>query len=194
MKWSKTLAFAQPVRGVSLGSPVPAPDVTALLREREEQAYARGLMDGEQRLGAQLLQQRNELVELHSGVLNSLRQAASQVTLDAETALIEIAFTVAQKLVAEIPISHELVAANVRSALAQGEEATEFFIQLHPEDLELLQRNTSELLSPSPRQEKMHFLPTPEVARGGCLVRTQFGVIDARRETRLERVRQTLTP
>ena len=194
MKWSKTIPFSRPVREVSLGPTVPAADVAALLREREEQAYARGLVDGEQRLGAQLLQQRNELFELHNGVLQSLRQAVGQVTRDAENALIEIAFTAAQRIVAEVPINHELVEANVRAALAQGEEATEFFIHLHPDDLALLQRHTSELLSTAPRQEQMHFVPAPEIARGGCLVRTQFGVIDARRETRLDRVRQTLAP
>jgi flagellar assembly protein FliH len=194
MKWSKTILFSRPVRQVSLGPPAPTADAAALLQEREAQAHARGLVEGEQRLGAQLLQQRNELLELHTGVLNSLRQAVGQVTRDAENALIEIAFTVAQKLVAEVPIDHALVEANVRAALAQGEEATEFFIHLHPDDLALLQRHTSELLSPAPRQEQMHFLAAPEMARGGCLVRTQFGVIDARRETRLEHLRQTLAP
>ena len=194
MKWSKTIPFSQPMRAVSLGPPAPSADVAAMLKDREEKAYARGLVDGEQRLGAQLLQQRNELLELHTGVLNSLRQAAAQVTRDTENALIEIALTVAQKIVAEIPINQELVEANIRSAIAQAEEATEFFIHLHPDDLALLERHTSELLSTAPRQEKMHFLPSPEIASGGCLVRTQFGVIDARRETRLERVSQTLKP
>jgi flagellar assembly protein FliH len=194
MKWSKTIPFAQPVRAVSLAPPAGSADADAKLREREEQAYARGVVEGEQRLGEQLLQQRNELLQLHNGVLHSLRQAVGQVTRDAENALIEIAFTAAQRIVAEVPISHELVEANVRAALAQGEEATEFFIHLHPDDLALLQHHTSDLLSTAPRQERMHFLPAPEIARGGCLVRTQFGVIDARRETRLERVRQTLAP
>jgi flagellum-specific ATP synthase len=36
----------------------------------------------------------------------------------------------------------------------------------------------------------MHFIPSPEVSRGGCMVRTKFGLIDARRETRLERIRK----
>ena len=194
MKWSKTILFSRPVRGVSLGPLAPAADMEALLQEREAHAHARGVLDGEQRLGAQLLQQRNELIELHTGVLNALRQAVVQVTRDAEDALIEIAFTVAQKIVAETPISRELIEANIRAALAQGEAATEFFIHLHPEDLALLQRHTSDLLAPASRPEQMHFLPVPEIARGGCLVRTQFGVIDARRETRLEHVRQTLVP
>jgi len=194
MKWSKTISFTQLVQAVALATPAPSAAVAALLREREEQAYARGLVDGEHRLGEQLLQQRNELLELHNGVLHALRQAVAQVRRDAETSLIEIALMAAQKIVAEVPISRELVEANIRSALAQGEEATEFFIHLHPEDLALLQRHTSDLLSTSPRQAKMHFLAAPEIARGGCLVRTQFGIVDARRESRLERVQQALVP
>lgn len=194
MKWSKTIPFSQFVREVSLAPPALSADVATMLREREEQAYTRGLVDGEHRLGEQLLRQRGELLELHSGVLNSLREAAAQVTRDSENALIEIAFTVAQKIVAEVPISRELIETNIRSALAQGEEATEFFIHLHPDDLALLQRHTSELLSTTSGQNKMHFLAAPEVTRGGCLVRTQFGIVDARRETRLDRVRQTLSP
>lgn len=193
MKWSRTIQFSQPVRDVAISRPNQGPDLTTVLREREEKAYARGLVEGEQRLGAQLLQQRNELIQLHNGVLNSLEQAVSQAVRDAESGLIEIAFTVAQKIIAEIPINLEVVEANIRSAIAQAKEATEFFIHLHPEDLELLQRHTSELLASGGRQEKMHFLAASEVGRGGCLVRTKFGIIDARRETRLERVRETLT-
>lgn len=192
MKWSKTLRFSQPVRDLAIAPPPPAVDLQALVREHEEQAYARGVADGEQRLGAQLLQQRNELHELHQGALQALRDAVSQVTRDAENTLVDFAFEVAQKIVAEIPINRDLIEANIRSALAQGEEATEFFIHLHPDDLALLERHTSDLLAGSPSNRKMHFIPAPEVGRGGCLVRTKFGIIDARRETRLARLQESL--
>jgi flagellar biosynthesis/type III secretory pathway protein FliH len=38
----------------------------------------------------------------------------------------------------------------------------------------------------------VRFQPSPEVTPGGCLVQTRFGVIDARRETKLELIRQSL--
>jgi len=192
MKWSKTLPPARPLRGVAIAPPPVPVDVTALAREHEEQGYARGLIDGEQRLGAQLLQQRSELRDLQNGVLASLRQAVTQVTRDAENAVLEVAFEVARKIVAEVPIDRNLVETNVRGALAGVEDATEFFIQLHPDDLALLQQHTSDLLESDPNGRQMHFLPSPDVARGGCLVRTKFGIIDARRETRLTRMRETL--
>jgi len=33
-----------------------------------------------------------------------------------------------------------------------------------------------------------------EVSRGGCLIQTRFGLVDARRETKLEQLQQTLLP
>lgn len=192
MKWSKTFCPGGPVRGVTVAPSVPPPDPSVVIREREKVAYAKGLADGEQRLGEQLIRQRNELQELHRGVLASLRDAVSKVCREAEDTLIEFAFEVAQKVVAGIPIDRGVVEASIRSALAEAEEATEFFIHLHPEDLKLLQQHASESLAEAARSRPMHFLPDPEVSRGGCLVRTKFGIIDARRETRLARVREAL--
>ena len=39
---------------------------------------------------------------------------------------------------------------------------------------------------------KMRFTASREVSRGGCIVQTRFGIIDARRETKLARVAEYL--
>ncbi len=194
MQWPEPIRFHRPVRSVSLGRDTPVPDLVLATRESEEAAYQRGLADGERRLGEQLVQQRTELQQLHTGVLQALREAASGVIHDTESTVLELAFEVAQKVIAETPISRELIEANIRAALAEAEEATEFYIHLHPEDLALLARHTSEMLAEVPRPKPMHFIADPDIGRGGCLVRTQFGIVDARRETRLARLRQTLVP
>lgn len=42
------------------------------------------------------------------------------------------------------------------------------------------------------RSVPLRFAGSSEVTRGGCLVQTRFGVIDARRETKVEQIRQAL--
>ena len=59
---------------VRLLTQAPAQDWTAHLREREEAAYENGRQEGERALSEQLLQQRNEIVQLQNGVMNSLQQ------------------------------------------------------------------------------------------------------------------------
>jgi flagellar biosynthesis/type III secretory pathway protein FliH len=63
---------------------------------------------------------------------------------------------------------------------------------LHPADFALLQECSSPVLVAEPGNSKMRCRADPEVSRGGCLVQTRFGIIDACRETKLELIRQSL--
>ena len=48
------------------------------------------------------------------------------------------------------------------------------------------------LLHPPDPNEHIHLHPAPEVSRGGCLVRTRFGIIDAQRETKVELIKKVM--
>jgi flagellar assembly protein FliH len=193
MKWSDSIALDQPLRDVRLLTKAPAQDWEAHLREREEAAYENGRRDGERALSEQLLKQRNETVELQSGVLNSLQQALPQLIQENELALISLALESAQKIVAGLPVDAQMVEAVVREALQQVEDTAEVTIQLHPDDLALMKDNNSPLLNGLPETGPLRFISSPEITRGGCLVQTRFGLIDARRETKLEQLRKALT-
>jgi flagellar assembly protein FliH len=195
MKWCRTITPGQPLRNARMIWPADAE--TGLTQSagdpsREQAAFERGLTEGEKRLGEQLLRQRTELLELQNGVLASLRGALPQVIRQSESAVIQLALEVARKLVGDLPISAEMVEAAVRSALAQVEERTEFHVSLHAEDLALLQKCNSPVRLPGPGNEAMRFRASSEVTRGGCLVQTRFGVVDARRETKLALIQQSL--
>lgn len=191
----KSIRFCEPLRSITLSRrPVAfSPEDVEAARRREEQAYERGLIDGERRLGEQLLQQRTELQHLHAGVLASLGNAVSRVVRDTETSLIDLAFEIASKLVDDLPIKRELIEKSFQTALAKVSEATQISIHLNPEDLELLQKNTAEAPPPEPTGSRsIRFVADAEVGRGGSVVRTEFGVIDARRETRKKRVKKAV--
>jgi flagellar assembly protein FliH len=193
MKWLDSIVFRRPLRDVRLLAQAPAQDWQEHIRDREQSAYERGRCDGEQALSAQLLQQRNEMVELQNGVVASLRQSVPQVIQETENALINLALESAQKIIAGLPVSSEMVEAVVRETVRQVEDAAEITIQLHPEDLALLRKHNSPLLNGLPETGPLRFTHSAEVTRGGCMVQTRFGLIDARRETKLEQLRQTLT-
>jgi flagellar assembly protein FliH len=189
-----TIALPELLRDVVLAPPRPpaAELQERTLREREQAAYERGRREAEQALQAELLRQRDEFSRLQSGVLDALRQAVPQVVRDSEQALAALCLEVAQKLVADFPLSAELVTAAVQEALAQVGEASEHQVYLHPEDLELLQQANSPLLAPASGGRRIQFHAAPEVTRGGCLVKTRFGVVDGRRETKLELMQKAL--
>ena len=129
---------------------------------------------------------------MQTGILESLRQTLPQLVRECEATLVNLAFEAAQKLVAGLPISTELIEATVREALARAQETSDLTILLHASDLELLQRVNSPVLLEEVGGERLHFRPSVDVSRGGCLVQTRFGMIDARRETKLELLKKSM--
>jgi flagellar assembly protein FliH len=192
MKWSKSIPFSQPPRDIRLLTEAPKQDWEEIVRQREHAAYERGRRDGESGLGAQLIQQRAEMAELQQGILSSLRRAVPQVLQESETALLALTLEAVKKVVADIPITPELVESVVRDALQHTKDTAEIVIQLHPEDLALLRKQDETLLASSPEGAPLKFVASGDVTRGGCVLQTRFGIVDARREVKLEQIAQTL--
>jgi flagellar assembly protein FliH len=115
-----------------------------------------------------------------------------QVVQEGETALINLALETAKKMIAGLPVNAEMVEAVVREALQQVEDTAEIIIQLHPDDLALLRQHNAPVLAGLPETGPLRFTGSPEVTRGGCIVQTRFGLVDARRETKIKQLRQTL--
>lgn len=194
MKWSDTILLPRPLRDVRLLTKAPAQDWNDFIKEREQAAYERGRREGEHALSEQLIRQRNEAVELQRGVLDALGRVVPQVVAETETALMNLALEAAQKLVAGLPVTMEMVEAVVRETVHQVEGSAEITIQLHSDDLALLRLHNSSVLNGLPESGPLRFVASAEVTRGGCLVQTRFGVIDARRETKMEQLRHALNP
>ena len=192
MTWSQTIALSHPLREVRRLTGAPPQDWEELLRQREQAACALGRREGERALSEQLVQQRAEMAEAQRGILDSLRRAVSRVVQETEGALISLALEAAKKVVAGLPISPEMIDAVVREALRRVEDTAEITIQLHPDDLALLRKYESSLLNGAPETGPLRFVSSQELTRGGCIVQTRFGQIDATRETKLEQLEQAL--
>jgi flagellar assembly protein FliH len=192
MKWADTILFEQPLRDVCLLVGSPVQDWQQFIREREQAAFENGRRAGESALNEQLLQQRNETVALQRGILDSLQTALPKVAHEAESALIDLALAAAKKIVADMPVDVAMVETTVREALRQAEDTAEIVIQLHPDDLALLRQHQAEILNGLPESGPLRFTNSSEISRGGCIIQTRFGLIDARRETKIEQLRQSL--
>ncbi len=192
---SETIKLSAPLRDVRLAGPAPVSGpVDPKLQDQWQASYDLGRIEGEKALSEQLFKQRADLHELMQGLINSLRQAVPQVVRDTENMVVSLALEVAQKLVGDLPISVPMVEAAVRDALLQVEGTEQLTVRLHPADLELLQNAGSPVLVTSETSSDCRFLGSPEVTRGGCLVQTRFGIVDARRETKFDLLKRNLTP
>jgi len=189
--WSEQIALPARLRDVIVRHDSGGAEQEST-RAAWQAGFEAGRLEGEKALSQQLLQQRADVNEIVQGTLKSLRQAVPQVIKDSENMLVSLALEVAQKLVADMPVSVPMIESIVRDALAQVEGTAQFTIRLHPTDLELLQKADSALLASADGGSEFRFLGSPEVARGGCLVQTRFGTVDARRETKFDLIKRSL--
>lgn len=192
MKSYKAITLTVPLRDVCLVSASSRVENEERQHEAVKTAYERGRREAEKALSEQLLQQRGEMLELQQGVLTSLRNVLPQLIQESEKALIELALEVAQKIVSGISITPELVESTVRDAVSQIEHNTEIQVQLNPDDLALLRKHNSPIFDGVPGAEALRFSSSPEISRGGCILHTRFGLLDARRETKIEQLRKSL--
>ena len=171
-----------------------------LLHDREKQGYERGRQEALSEYEAQIQALKAELEQKNSNELpEMLDKIESQVSgelnqrLDSlEGELVEFATEAAIRLVNGLPISTKIVEAAIQDALGHCENDTEVAVHLNPEDLKLLKETGSDLLSDSPHQRRVRYIKDVEVSRGGCLVETNCGLIDGRRETRERLLREAI--
>jgi flagellar assembly protein FliH len=85
-----------------------------------------------------------------------------------------------------------MIEAAIRDALQSLEQTGRVRVLLHHEDLALLESVNSPLRVQEIGGERIRFEASPEVGRGGCLIHTDFGAVDARREVKFELLRQAI--
>ncbi len=187
-------AAAAPVRVV------PSVDEETV-RAREQAAYERGARESEERFARQVEQLKAEwetqqkaevrtvLGAMQRGVQTQINEALKLL----ERELTGLAMDASVKLVSGLPISVEMVEACIREIIGMVEQGSDLTIVLHPADLVLLEQHNSAFLDQDGGAPVIRFRPDQKMSRGGCLVETKFGELDARRETKAAMLKRAVT-
>ncbi len=160
--------------------------------ELESKAYNDGFLQGKKD-GEELGKRQFEAM---SNRLRSLIEALSQQgdTLFAkyETQIVRLALEIAKKVVQrELETSPEIVVDVVRRAAKEISEATSIKIMLNPKDLDIVKEyvlNDIELTG----GHQIEFTAHSDLKRGGCIIETEFGLVDASLEGRWKAIEEAI--
>ena len=188
--WPDSIAFSQQLRGATVSACWTA-EMELRVQERERMANERGRAEAQKLFSEQLVQQRGDLLALQSGILKALKDSIPGVVRDCENHLATLSLEVARKIVDGLPVSAEMVEAAISSAMRQVEESAHYSIFVNPDDLKLLQETTSQILGGNDSRQ-IKVTASKEVSRGGCIVETPFGRVDARRETKFDLLKNAI--
>ncbi|MBI5834025.1 MAG: hypothetical protein HZB16_17160 [Armatimonadetes bacterium] len=106
-----------------------------------------------------------------------------------EEAILDIAFEVAEKVLGtEVQARPELVVESVRQALVRMSD-NDLTIRVHPDDMPIVQEAMWELRNERNTGDMLSFQQDARVDRGGCIVESENGSVDARLSTKLDLAR-----
>jgi flagellar assembly protein FliH len=110
-----------------------------------------------------------------------------------ETAAVKLSAAIAGKILRhELSRQPQLALPIIREALQLAAGQPHVRLHLHPQDLEQLHECGTQAADRLSAVGEAILVPDENIARGGCLIETRHGIIDARLETQLERIASEL--
>jgi flagellar assembly protein FliH len=183
---------ARPVRSQPAPSPAappepvqPTPDQQAHLAALERDAFTKGYAQGE-RAGLEAGGKRAEaMLRRLAETLEELSGLRDNMVRQTERELVQLAIAIARRVLhREVSVDSELTAALAHIALERLGGPTPATVRLHPDDYAYVTSGQATPLS----GRQVEILPDPGVARGGCLVESEFGFINASVDAQLDEI------
>jgi flagellar assembly protein FliH len=155
--------------------------------EIEKQAYESGFQEGRESAFE------SQTVQVESAV-KSLNQAATdilnlrqEIYRTVEHEVVELALSIARKVVCqEIKINPDVVVCVAREALSQVDAPGKIKIRLNPADLEFINATQGQISELVHQMDNVALETEESIARGGCVIETNQGDIDARIEKQFQ--------
>ncbi len=112
---------------------------------------------------------------------------------DAETQIIRIVLLIARKVVKAISEEQKnVVIDNIIASLERIKGKTEIIIRVNTEDLELTTEHKDEMMQRFEELRHVTILEDTRVDKGGCIIETDFGSVDARIATQLQEIEEKI--
>jgi len=191
MAFVKLIPFDRPLAGGVIAG-LPAVTFTETeVAAKLQAAYHAGADAARAAADQQMVDMRADMEQLSEGALKKMAGIDSLLLAQLRDALPGMAVEIARRLLADYEPPPEVMQRIWREALEQlYPEREGLELALGPRDAELMEELNPEWRE---RYPGLRLRVDPTLARGDCQVRSRFGLIDARRKTRLQGLENALS-
>jgi flagellar assembly protein FliH len=159
----------------------------------EKEAYEKGFAQGEKdglELGSVKAEKLAGNLEI---LLEEIAQLRSSIAKQYEGDIVALVYAIARTIIqTQVGFSDSVVKDTIQTALELTAEKSDITIKINPDDFEYVEKIRPELFSNKPTLKALVVTPDASIGRGGCLLETPSGDVDARIETQLANILQTL--
>ena len=153
--------------------------------ESREKGIKEGAKEGYEQGFAEVRRLTNQLHYMISGVL----QRREELIASLESDLIDLTLLIARKVVKVLSENQkDIVIYNTLEALKKLRCRCSITLRVNPEDMDVCLENKEHFIQTVENLEGLHLIEDHIVQRGGCIVESDFGEIDARISSQLREV------
>lgn len=171
-------------------------EANRLIKEAEDkkvvvdrQAYDEGYNRGLEKAMQEGKDEISRMVERLEKVLSETINKRNEIIESSEEQLINIAILIARKVVKSIAESDRaVILRNVSEALRKIKGRAQVTIRVNIDDMELTTRHKDDFYKMLDNIENVNVLEDPNIERGGCIIETDFGDVDARIVAQLDEI------
>lgn len=158
-------------------------------RQREEQVRREGYETGRADGLAEYRQQVEAMRQRLGAALEELADTRAALHRAAEETAVRLALALTRKLAGHLAnVDDDLVRHSVSRALAKVSDQQRIVVRVHPDDHGALERCREQWRTAVEHPDGLHLEADAAVGRGGCLIETGLGEIDATLECQIDRL------
>ena len=157
----------------------------------KEAAFQKGFLEGKKVGFESGSQKAGPIIDSLNRILGQLENIRQEIYQDMEKEVAQLALSIARKIVChEIKTTRETVACVAREALGRIDNPGKIKIKLNPDDLRFIEDTQSPLTHFLQNFDHVRLEAEVSIQRGGCLIETDRGDIDARIEKQFEAIEE----
>ena len=160
---------------------------------KEKEAYEKGFSQGEKD-GLKLGEKKAlKVIEAIEDLFIGLSSMKNEIARQHEREIVGLIFAIAKRIIHNrIDSDERIVSEVVFKAVGLATEKSEVTIRVNPEDFDYIEKLRPEFFTKFSELRSITVTSDASITRGGCFLETPYGDADARIETQLERIYQSL--
>jgi len=168
-------------------------EINQKMERIEREASESGHKEGREKGFQEGREEVNRLVERLHKVLTQAIDKRGQIIEEAETQVVNLVLLMTRKVIKVISENQKnVVINNVVQALRKLKSRGDVVIRVNLADLELTTEHTNDFLSMVENVKSISVLEDSSVDRGGCIIETDFGQIDARISSQIHEIEEKI--
>jgi flagellar assembly protein FliH len=168
-------------------------DIKQRVVQTEREAYERGYTEGHQKGYDEGKTEVARLIERLHTILTKAIEKRNEIIEESETQIINLVLLIVKKVIKVISENQKnVVINNVVQALRKLKSRGDVVIRVNLADLELTTEHVKDFMKMVENVKSITILEDSSVDRGGCIIETDFGQIDARVSSQLHEIEEKI--